>query len=49
MSEKNRQDDKSRQSKSQTDRAERLSAELRANLKKRKELIRQTKKNGGNA
>jgi len=44
MSEKNRQGQKSRPSKSETDRKERLAAELRANLKKRKEHLRGTKK-----
>jgi len=44
MSEKNRQKQKSRQSKSESDRAERLAAELRANLKKRKDHMREIRK-----
>ena len=44
MTDKNPQNSKSPQAKSKLDRVERLAAELRANLKKRKNLMRETKK-----
>ena len=44
MTEKDPQDSKSPPAKSKPDRDERLAAELRANLKKRKNLMRETRK-----
>ena len=45
MTEKNKQDVKNFVQKTENDRKQRLAAELRANLKKRKEYVRETRKN----